>query len=332
MAFTVSRRDLMTLAGASAAALALPGSSGAQTPPASWPQGRTLKLVVPFPPAGATDVLGRLITERLGQMWGVNFVVENKPGAGGNIGADQVAKAEPNGDTLLIVSVGMATNQFLYPKLTYDPVADFAPVTLLALVPNLLVARNDLPAKSVAELIAYAKANPGKLSFGSSGVGTSVHLSGELFKKLTGVDMVHVPYRGTAQATQDLIGGRIDLIFDNITQAVPHVRAGSIKALGITTAKRSPAAPEFAPIAETVPGFDVSSWFALFAPAKTPASIIQKVRDDAKTALGDAMLRSRMDALAAEPVGSTPAELAAFLKSEMEKWGSLIRGIGLKVE
>jgi tripartite-type tricarboxylate transporter receptor subunit TctC len=332
MAFTVSRRGLMTLAGASAAALALPGGAGAQTAPANWPQGRTLKLVVPFPPAGATDVLGRLITERLGQMWGVNFVVENKPGAGGNIGADQVAKAEPNGDTLLIVSVGMATNQFLYPKLTYDPVADFAPVTLMALVPNLLVARNDLPANSVAELIAYAKANPGKLSFGSSGVGTSVHLSGELFKKLTGIDMVHVPYRGTAQATQDLIGGRIDLIFDNITQAVPHVRAGSIKALGITTAKRSPAAPEFAPIAQTVPGFDVSSWFALFAPAKTPAAIVQKIRDDAKTALGDATLRSRMDALAAEPVGSTPAELAAFLKSEMEKWGSLIKGIGLKVE
>jgi tripartite-type tricarboxylate transporter receptor subunit TctC len=332
MAFNISRRDLMTLAGASAAALSLTRPAGAQTAPANWPQGRTLKLVVPFPPAGATDVLGRLITERLGQMWGVNFVVENKPGAGGNIGADQVARAEPNGDTLLIVSVGMATNQFLYPKLTYDPVADFAPVTLMALVPNLLVARNDLPASSVAELIAYAKANPGKLSFGSSGVGTSVHLSGELFKKLTGVDMVHVPYRGTAQATQDLIGGRIDLIFDNITQAVPHVRAGSIKALGITTAKRSPAAPEFAPIAETVPGFDVSSWFALFAPAKTPAAIIQKIRDDAKTALGDATLRSRMDALAAEPVGSTPAELAAFLKSEMEKWGSLIKGIGLKVE
>jgi tripartite-type tricarboxylate transporter receptor subunit TctC len=332
MAFTVSRRDLMTLAGASAAALALPGTAGAQTSPANWPQGRTLRLVVPFPPAGATDVLGRLITERLGQMWGVNFVVENKPGAGGNIGTDQVAKSEPNGDTLLIVSVGMATNQFLYPKLTYDPVADFAPVTLMALVPNLLVARNDLPAKTVAELIAYAKANPGKLSFGSSGVGTSVHLSGELFKKLTGIDMVHVPYRGTAQATQDLIGGRIDLIFDNITQALPHVRAGSIKALGITTAKRSPAAPEFAPIAETVPGFDVSSWFALFAPAKTPAAIIQKIRDDAKTALGDATLRSRMDALAAEPVGSTPAELAAFLKSEMDKWGSLIKGIGLKVE
>ncbi|MGL4728414.1 MAG: Bug family tripartite tricarboxylate transporter substrate binding protein [Bosea sp. (in: a-proteobacteria)] len=328
MTCMVSRRDLLALAGASAASLACSGQAFAQ----AWPQGRTLKLVVPFPPAGATDVLGRLITERLGQMWGVNFVVENKPGAGGNIGTDQVAKADANGDTLLIVSVGMATNQYLYSKLPYDPTADFAPVTLLALVPNLLVTRKDLPVNSVAELIAYAKANPGKLSFGSSGVGTSVHLSGELFKKLTGIDMVHVPYRGTAQATQDLIGGRIDLIFDNITQALPHVRSGSIKALGITTAKRSPAAPEFAPIAETVSGFDVSSWFALFAPAKTPDAIIEKIRTDAKVALADAGLRARMDALAAEPVGSTPAELAAFLKGEMDKWGSLIRGLGLKVE
>jgi tripartite-type tricarboxylate transporter receptor subunit TctC len=328
MGVSLSRRAFAVLA---SAAMAVAPSRGALAQ-APWPQGRTLKLIVPFPPAGATDVLGRLITERLGQMWGVNFVVENKPGAGGNIGADQVAKAEPNGDTLLIVSVGMATNQFLYPKLTYDPVADFAPVTLLAMVPNLLVVRNDLPAKNVAELIAYARANPGKLSFGSSGVGTSVHLSGELFKKLTGIEMVHVPYRGTAQATQDLIGGRIDLIFDNITQALPHVRANAIRALGITTAKRSAAAPEFAPIAETVPGFDVSSWFALFAPARTPAAIIGKVREDAKVALADTTLRARMDALAAEPIGSTSAELAAFLAAEMEKWGSLIRGLGLKVD
>jgi tripartite-type tricarboxylate transporter receptor subunit TctC len=332
MDVSVSRREIWALAGASVAAMASGNMALAQGVPTGWPQGRTLKLVVPFPPAGATDVLGRLVTERLGQMWGVNFVVENKPGAGGNIGTDQVARSEANGDSLLIVSVGMATNQFLYPRLTYDPVADFAPVTLLALVPNLLVTRKDLPANTVAELIAYAKANPGKLSYGSSGVGTSVHLSGELFKKLTGIDMVHVPYRGTAQATQDLIGGRIDLIFDNITQALPHVRAGSIKALGITTAKRSPAAPEFAPIAESLPGFDVSSWFALFAPAKTPQAIIAKVQADAKTALADATLRSRMDALAAEPVGSSPAELAAFLKNEMDKWGSLIRAIGLKVE
>ena len=225
--FTTRR---MLLAGMAACGLMprLPALAQAQ-----WPQGRTIKMVVPFPPAGATDVLARLLADQLGRHWGINFVIENKPGAGGNIGTDAVAKAEPNGESWLMVSVGMATNQYLYPRLTYDPVADFAPVSLLALVPNLLVAGNHLPVSSVAELIAYGKANPGKLSYGSSGVGTSVHLSGELFKKLTGIDMVHVPYRGTAQATQDLIGGRIDLIFgtkcendiDRIKQIISEVLA-----------------------------------------------------------------------------------------------------------
>lgn len=317
------------LGGLGAAALASPLAGFAQAP---WPQGRTLKLVVPFPPAGATDLLGRLVADKLGQTWGTNFVIENRPGAGGNIGTDAVAKAEPNGDTLLIVSVGMATNQYLYAKLNYDPVKDLAPVTMVALVPNLLVVNNNLPVKSVAELIAYARANPGKLSYGSSGVGTSVHLSGEYFQKLTGTKMVHVPYRGTAQATQDLIGGRIDLIFDNIPQALPHVRAGSIRGLGITTARRSPAAPEFAPIADTVPGFDVSSWFALFAPAGTPQAIIDRVQADTKAGLADPALRAKMDTLAAEPVGNTPAELAAFLQAEMKKWGELIKEVGAKVE
>jgi tripartite-type tricarboxylate transporter receptor subunit TctC len=323
--------DRMALCALSACAV-LPSFSKPRAQTASWPQGRTLRLVVPFPPAGATDVLARLLADSLGRSWGTNFVVENKPGAGGNIGTDSVAKSEPNGDTWLIVSVGMATNQFLYPKLTYDPVTDFAPVSLMALVPNLLVAGNHLPVHSVADLIAFGRANPGKLSYGSSGVGTSVHLSGELFKKLTGIDMVHVPYRGTAQATQDLIGGRIDLIFDNISQALPHVRAGSIKGLGITTARRSPAAPEFAPISDTVPGFDVSSWFAIFAPAKTPPDIIAKVQAQMRQAMADSGLKSKMDIIAAEPVASEPQELARFLASEMEKWGSLIKGLGLKVE
>ncbi len=324
--FPLDRRSLL---GGFGASLAFAPSGFAQAP---WPQGRTLKLVVPFPPAGATDILGRLMAEKLGQAWGTNIVVENRPGAGGNIGTDAVAKAEPTGDTLLIVSVGMATNQYLYAKLNYDPVKDLTPITMVALVPNLLVVSNTLPVTSVAELVAYAKANPGKLSYGSSGVGTSVHLSGELFQKLTGTKMVHVPYRGTAQATQDLIGGRIDLIFDNITQALPHARAGSIRGLGITTAKRSASAPEFAPINDTVPGFDVSSWFALFAPAKTPQAVIDKVQADTKAALADPAVRNRMEALAAEPVGNSPAELGAFLQAEMKKWGDLIKEVGVKVE
>lgn len=321
--------DRRTMLGGLGATLAWPVAGNAQ---GSWPQGRTLKLVVPFPPAGATDVLARLVADRLGQSWGTHFVVENRAGAGGNLGTDAVAKAEPNGDTLLIVSVGLATNQYLYARLNYDPLKDLAPITMVAMVPNLLVVGKHLPVQNVAELVAYAKANPGKLSYGSSGVGTSVHLSGELFQKLSGTKMVHVPYRGTAQATQDLIGGRIDLIFDNITQALPHVRAGSIRGLGITTAKRSPTAQEFAPIAETVPGFDVSSWFALFAPAKTPQAIIDKVQADTKAAIADPAVRAKMDLLAAEPVGNSPAELAAFLRAEMTRWGDLIREVGIKAE
>lgn len=321
--------DRRTMLGGLGATLAWPVAGNAQ---GSWPQGRTLKLVVPFPPAGATDVLARLVADRLGQSWGTHFVVENRAGAGGNLGTDTVAKAEPNGDTLLIVSVGLATNQYLYARLNYDPLKDLAPITMVAMVPNLLVVGKHLPVQNVAELVAYAKANPGKLSYGSSGVGTSVHLSGELFQKLSGTKMVHVPYRGTAQATQDLIGGRIDLIFDNITQALPHVRAGSIRGLGITTAKRSPTAQEFAPIAETVPGFDVSSWFALFAPAKTPQAIIDKVQADTKAAIADPAVRAKMDLLAAEPVGNSPAELAAFLRAEMTRWGDLIREVGIKAE
>lgn len=296
----------------------------------AFPGGRTVKLVVPFPPAGATDIIARLWAERIGQIWGTNLVVENKPGAGGNIGTEQVAKGEQDGTQLLIASVGMATNQFLYPKLTYDPVADFKPLSLLALVPNLLVVGNHVQARTVAELIAFAKANPGKLTYGSSGIGTSVHLSGELFKKLTGTDMVHLPYRGTAQATQDLIGGRIDLIFDNITQAVSHVRNGSIRALGITTAKRSPTAPEFAPVAETVPGFDVSSWFALFAPKGTPDEVMARLSADTMTVMADPRVKERMAALGAEIVASSPTALGQFLKAEMDKWGRLITDANIR--
>lgn len=320
--------DRRTLLGAMAATVAAPARLAAQ----GWPSGRTIRLIVPFPPGGATDVLGRLMADRLGQAWGGNVVVENKAGAGGNIGTDQAAKAEPNGDTLLIVSVGLATNQYLYSKLSYDPVNDLTPITMIAMVPNILAVGNHLPVTSVKELIDYGRANPGKRTYASSGVGTSIHLSGELFQKLAGVKMVHVPYRGSSQATQDLIGGRVDLMFDNAPQILPHIRAGSVRGLAITTARRSPSAPEYAPVADTLPGFDVSSWFALFAPARTPPAVIARVQADAKAALADAGVREKLAVLAAEPVGNTPAELGAFLKSEMDKWGQLIKDIGVRIE
>lgn len=315
------------LAGLAAASVFSPAILRAQG--SGWPKSGTIRLVIPFPPAGATDVIGRIVAEKLSQIWGNQIVIENKGGAGGNIGTDQVAKSTPDGNTFLIVSVGMATNPFLYKSLPYDPVKDFEPVSLIAMVPNIMITPPNHPAKTVAEFVAMAKKEPGKMSFGSSGIGTSVHLSGELFNKLTGAKMVHVPYKGTAEAKNDLIAGRLDCIFDNITAALPQAQGGQVKGLGITTAKRSKLAPELPPVNDTVPGFDVSSWFAFFAPAKTPKEIVAKMQADTKTALADAMVADKLGKLGAEIVGSSPAELAAFLKAESDKWGSLIKEIGI---
>jgi tripartite-type tricarboxylate transporter receptor subunit TctC len=322
-----SRRLILgATAGAGLGALAAPAL--AQAP---WPQGRTIRLVVPFPPAGATDNLARIVASRLQEMWGASIVVENRGGAGGNIGTEAVKNAAPDGNTMLIVSVGMATNQFLYPRLGYDPVADFAPATLIALVPNILIVGRHVQANSVAELIERARANPG-MTYGTSGIGTSVHLSGELFQRMANVRLEAVHYRGTAQATQDLIGGRLDMIFDNIAQSLPLVRAGQVKALGITTARRSASAPDLVPVAETVPGFDVTSWFAFFHPARTPPEMTERLRADTATILREAGVRERMAALGAEPVGSSPAELAAHLAAESARWGRLIREAGIRAE
>lgn len=318
------RFGLGLAAGAAGFALARPALAQA-----AWPKSGTIRLIVPFPPAGATDVIGRIVAEKLGQMWGTQVVIENKGGAGGNIGTDQAAKSAPDGNTMLVVSVGMATNPYLYKSLPYDPVKDFEPVSLLAMVPNIMITPPNHPARTVAEFVALAKASPGKFTYGSSGVGTSVHLSGELFQKLTGTKMVHLPYKGTAEAKNDLMAGRIDCIFDNITAALPQARGGTVKALGITTAKRSALAPELAPINETIPGFDVSSWFAFFVPARTPKEIVARMSADIKVALADPKVAEKLAALGGEIVGSSPAELGAFLKSEGDKWGSLIKEIGV---
>ena len=308
------------------------GLGGSLAQADTFPQGHTIRMVVPFPPGGATDVIGRIMADKIGQIWGQTIIVDNKPGAGGNIGVSAAARSEPNGDTFLLASVGIVTNPFLYSKLTYDPVKDFVPVSLVAMVPNLLVVGNHHPFKTVAELIAYAKQNPGKLKYGSSGVGTSVHLCGELFQKMTGTVMTHVPYKGTAQATQDLIGGHIDLIFDNISQILPHAKAGNVRALAITTAKPSPVTPEFVPLAETVPGFDVSAWFALFAPAKVPAPVLEAYAKAARLAAQDPAVRQRLEATGAIVVGSSPEELGRFTVQETKIWGDLIKSTGIKIE
>jgi tripartite-type tricarboxylate transporter receptor subunit TctC len=319
--------DRRTFLAATGSTLAAPGILRAQ---GAWPQGRNIKIVVPFPPAGATDVLGRLMAERLGEYWGARVVVENKSGAGGNIGADQVAKSPPDGDNILIASFGMAANPALYANMTYDPIKDFEPATLIAMVPNILVAGKHVPYNTVQEFVAYVRANPGKVTYASSGIGTSVHLSGEIFQKLVGAKMQHVPYRGAALAVQDIMAGQVDVIFDNITSTLPQVRAGTLKGLGITTARRSAHAPDLQPIAEVVPDFDVTSWFGFFLPRNTPRPIIDRIVADTRRALADEATKGKLAALGGESVGSTPDELRDFLARETDKWGKLIREAGIK--
>jgi tripartite-type tricarboxylate transporter receptor subunit TctC len=329
----MTRRRFAGFAAASALAGGLvPRPGRAQPLPNAWPS-RHVRLIVPFAPGGATDIIARVLAARLSETWGQQVVVENRAGAGANIGAQAVAQSDPDGYTLYVGSVPHATNRFLYSSLNYDPIADFAPVTLICTQPNIMVVPNSSPAKSVMEFVAYAKADPGRISYGSGGVGTSVHLSGELFKRMTGIEMTHIPYRGAAPALQDVIAGRLDLIYDNITGSLPHVKSGSARGLAVTTAKRAPAAPDLPTIAEAgVPGFDVSTWFAFFVPAKTPAAIIKKMNEDTVAALGQPMVKERLEQLGAVLVGSTPGELAAFLKSEMDKWGPVIREAKIKAD
>jgi tripartite-type tricarboxylate transporter receptor subunit TctC len=329
----LTRRHLAGLATSALTAGLLARSALAQAPSLqNWPT-RHVRVIVPFVPGGATDVIARLIGNRLSDTWGQQVVVENRGGGGANIGAQAAAQADPDGYTLYITSVPHATNRFLYSSLNYDPVADFAPVTLICTQSNIMVVPNSSPAKSVLEFVARAKANAGRISYGSGGIGTSVHLSGELFKRTTGIEMTHVPYRGAAPALQDVIAGRLDVIFDNITASLPHVKSGAARGLAVTAAKRVPAAPDLPTIAEAgVPGFDVSTWFAFFVPAKTPPAVIDKINADVVATLGHPMVKERLEQFGATLVGSTPQELAAFLRSEMDKWGPVIRDAKIKVE
>jgi tripartite-type tricarboxylate transporter receptor subunit TctC len=292
-----------------------------------------VRIVVPFPPGGSTDITARLVGNRLQEVWGQTVVIENKPGAGGNIASDMVAHSDPDGYTVFIVGPGLATNQFLYPSLSYDPVGDFAPVTLLITQPNVMCVPNSKPAKSVKEFIAYCNDNRGKVTYASSGNGTTLHLSGELFKRLANVEMTHIPYRGGALAINDLLPGRVDVSFDNMPSIIGHVRAGAVRALAVTTKERVAVVPDLPTIAEAgVPGFDVSSWFGFFVPVKTPQEIIAKLNADTNAALAHASVKPRFDDLGATPRGTTPGQLAAFLKSEIDKWGPVIRDARIRVE
>jgi tripartite-type tricarboxylate transporter receptor subunit TctC len=303
----------------------------------AWAQAyptRPIRIVVPFPAGGTTDVLARAVAQKLTESLGQPTVVDNRPGAGGNIGAELVAKSAPDGYTLLMGTVGThAINPSLYPKMPYDHVRDFAPVILVAGVPNVLVINPALPINSVQELIAYGKANPGKLNFASSGNGTSIHLSGELFKTMAGVQMAHIPYKGSAPALQDLVGGQVQLMFDNLPSSLALIKAGKLKALAVTSKERAAALPDVPTLAESgLPGFEASSWFGLLAPAGTPQPVIAKLNAEVAKWLASPEAKEKLLAQGAIAAGGTPEDFARHIAAETAKWQKVVKDSGAKID
>ncbi|HVO90653.1 MAG TPA: tripartite tricarboxylate transporter substrate binding protein [Casimicrobiaceae bacterium] len=295
---------------------------------------KPIRLVVPFPAAGTTDILARAAAQRLSEAFGQQVVVDNRPGAGGNIGTELVAKAAPDGYTLLMGTVGThAINQSLYSKLPFDPVKDFQPVILVAGVPNVLEVNPALPVNSVQDLIAYAKANPGKLNFASSGNGTSIHLSGELFKTMTGVTMTHVPYKGSAPALTDLVGGQVQLMFDNLPSSLAFIKAGKLRAIAVTSTARASALPDVPTIAESgVPGFDASSWFGILAPAGTPHDVVVKINAEVAKWLATPEAKEKLASQGAIAFGGSPEDFAKHIATESAKWAKVVKESGAKVD
>jgi len=317
-----------------AACAALAGLLSFPLPAADQYPSKPIRLIVPFPAGGSLDAVARAIGQKLTDAWGQPVIIDNRPGAGGNIGADLVAKSAPDGYTMLEGALSThAVNVSLYAKMPYDPIKDFVPITLVAVTPNVLVVNPSLPVNSAKEFIAYAKANSGKLAFGSGSNGSAGHLAGELFKVDTGVDIVHVPYKGGAPATQALLAGDTQFMFDNLANAMPQVKAGRLKALAVTTAQRSKLAPELPTMAEAgLQGFDISTWFGLFAPAGTPADIIAKWNAEVAKILNSPEMREKLVAQGAEPAPTTPEQFAAFVKSEIVKYAKIVKASGAKVD
>ncbi|MBK6394839.1 MAG: tripartite tricarboxylate transporter substrate binding protein [Betaproteobacteria bacterium] len=327
----MNRRTLLAaLAASLAVAVAVPPAALAQT---AFPT-RPIRIVVPFPPGGTTDILARAAAQKMAEAWKEQAVVDNRPGAGGNIGAELVAKAPADGYTMLMGTVGThSINASLYAKMPYDHVRDFAPVILVAAVPNVLVVHPSVPVNSVAELIAYAKANPGKLNFASSGSGTSIHLAGELFKVMAGVQMTHVPYKGSAPAIADLVGGQVQLMFDNLPSALPQIKAGRLRALGVTSAQRAPALPDVPTIAESgLPGYEASSWFGLLAPAGTPQDVVAKVNGEVARWLASPEAKEKLLSQGANAAGGTPEDFVRHIAAETAKWQQVVKASGAKVD
>jgi len=298
-----------------------------------WPK-QAIKIVVTFTPGGAPDILARVLAENWQQSLGVPVLVENRPGYGGNIGAELVAKSDPDGYTLLIGTVGIhAINGALYEKMSFDPVKDFTPISFLASTPNVLIVNKQLGVSNVNELIALAKAKPNQLTFGSSGVGTSLHMSGELFKEMAGIDIRHIPYKGRAQSLPDLVSGRISMLFDNLSSSLSLIKSGEVQALGVTTLKRSPAAPEIPTLAEQgLPGFEAISWFSLMAPANLPPSIQKRLNQLTRQALQNPDVKNRLLSGGLDPTPGSPEDLSKLIAAESRKWSRVVQQSGAKAE
>ena len=324
----MKRRDFLAATGAATVATALPQHAFAQ----SYPN-KPIKFVVGFAPGGATDVVGRLMAKKIGDALGQPIIIENRAGGSSNIGAEVVVRSAPDGYTFYVCAITSAINVSLFPKLPFDFAKDFEPVALFANVPNILVVHPAVPAKTVKELIDYARANPGKLSYASSGAGTSIHLSAELFKMLTKVDMVHIPYKGSAPAMTDMIGGQVQVMFDNMPSALPHVKAGKLRALAVTSAQRSLSAPDVPTMGEAgVQGFDVQSWFGIVAPKGTPKDIITRLNAESVKALATADIKERFLDLGAVPAPMLPEAFGDFIRAEITRWGEVVKASGAKVE
>ncbi len=324
----MKRRDFLAATGAGAVVTAIPQQAFAQSYPT-----KPIKFVVGFAPGGATDVVGRLMAKKLGDALGQPIIIENKAGGSSNIGAEAVARSAPDGYTFYVCAITSAINASLFPKLPFDFARDFEPVALFAKVPNILVVHPSVPAKSLKELIDYARANPGKLSYASSGSGTSIHMCGELFKILAKVDLVHIPYKGSAPAMTDMIGGQVQVMFDNMPSALPHVKAGKLRALAVTSAQRSPSAPDVPTMSEAgLDGFDVQSWFGLMAPKGTPREIIARLNTESVKALGTADIKERFMDLGAVPVPMSSDAFGDFIRAEITRWAEVVKASGAKVE
>ena len=310
---------------------ALLGALAGPAQAADYPT-RPVKFVVPYPPAGTTDVLARIVAQWLTEKMGQTFIVENKPGAGNNLGVDYVVNSPADGYTMLLVNPANGINATLYKNLNFNFIRDIAPVAGLVRTPNVMEVTPSLPVKTVAEFIAYCKANPGKLNMASSGSGTSVHLSGELFKAMTGCDMLHVPYKGAGPALMDLIGGQVQVIFDNLPSSVGHIKSGKLRALAVTSQEREPSMPALPTIGETVPGYEATAWFGIGMPKNTPKDIVDKVNAEVNRALADPKFRERMAELGGKPIAGSPEDFGKIIVAETAKWEKVVISSGAKVE